>query len=223
MTGRARMNVEGTSRNSGTRRGARLTGVIAGGCLALFAPAAWGQSTLTRDLVRLDAGRQDTGPLATSNRFLPTDLRAPTGFEYVYRDPSSESTLMRISGGLAATFPRSQYNVSEFGPTAVIPAGTVFRIGLGESTAPYLPRYQSSFAFEAADARLLESQSMFVPPTAVDTRAEVRRPQPVRTADPAGPRSIWEDEFYRAARLRERLAEVGTPASERVSDWDSRP
>lgn len=190
-------------------RAATLRAWVAMSGCALVVLGASGQAD-PRDLVRLDAGRQDTGPLAWSTRVFPTDLRAPMGFEHVYRDPSSESSLVRISGGLAATFPRSQYDVSRYGTVPVIPAGTVFRIGLGESTSPFVPRYGNEYGFTATEARLFASSSLGLAPTAVDTRAEVRRPQPARAADPSGERSIWDDEFYRTIRVRTLLGELGS-------------
>lgn len=198
------------SRNCGA-----VCGVVAGalGCVAALStnvaaahaqPGIATSGTAGRVPVRLVEGREDTGPLATSSQMLPMDLRAPTGFEHVYRAPGADGTLMRISGGLVATFPRSQYDVREEGIVPVIPAGTVFHIGpsAGAGGSPWAP---ASFGFEGSPWR---DGASVRPGNAIDLRALVPPPPAMRTADPAGPRSIWEDEFYRSVRLRALLAEA---------------
>lgn len=192
------------------RRHVRLVAVL---CVAWMASSAQGQSA-PPGLVRLDAGREDTGPIATSSRLLPADLRAPTGFEHVYR--GADDSLMRISGGLVATFPRSQYAGSQSGPIPLIPAGTVFRIGLGSAFDPETSYVAPAYGFSVADSRAAFGASDARPSTAIDLRATTRTPQPARIADPAGPRSLWEDEFYRSERVRSRLAEVDADSIEPV-------
>lgn len=190
------------------RRGVPLFALLGVACLT---STVQGQHA-PAGLVRLDAGREDTGPIATSSRLLPADLRAPTGFEHVYR--GADDSLMRISGGLVATFPRSQYAGSQSGPVPLIPAGTVFRIGLGSAFAPDTSYGARAYGFSVADSRAAFGASDASPSTAIDLRATTRTPQPARVADPAGPRSLWEDEFYRSERIRSRLAEVDAGAIE---------
>jgi hypothetical protein len=181
--------------------------------IAWYASTAQSQDAPT-GLVRLDAGREDTGPIATSSRLLPADLRAPTGFEHVYR--GADDSLVRINGGLVATFPRSQYASSQSGPIPVIPAGTVFRIGLGSTFGPNVSFPAPTYGFSAGESRSLLGSPDARPSNALDLRASTRAPQPARTADPAGPRSLWEDEFYRSERVRLRLSEVNAAAIEPV-------
>jgi hypothetical protein len=82
---------------------------------------------------RLDAlepNVSDVGPLSRSFRQLSIDLRSPSEFDRVYQVPGDEEHLMRISGGLYAVFPRSQYTPTEKkGIIAVIPNDTTFYIG----------------------------------------------------------------------------------------------
>lgn len=102
----------------------------------LMNTAASGQpaSTVPR-LTPVEQGRGDTGPLATSTRVTPLDLRLPIGFDRVYRIEGSgrrgrsSDLFARQSGGLTAVFPRSQYIESGSGLFPEIPAGTTFYIG----------------------------------------------------------------------------------------------
>lgn len=96
----------------------------------------------------IDAGRADRGPLATSARRVPIDLRVPLSFDRVYRVPGSttgvqvpgaaagEELYARISGGLTAVFPRSEYVATKRGTAAIIPPGTIFYIGALPKPAP---------------------------------------------------------------------------------------
>lgn len=178
--------------------------------LVLAATASGGaaaQVLPVQQLERVDAGRADTGPLATSTRDMQEGLRAPLGFEHVYMAPGDSGSLMRISGALVAEFPRSQYNMSGSGPYPVVPAGTVFHIGMpsawswngaasGGATPP---------AFNAIDRR--------VPPTGAPQAEDPDRPVD---------RSIWQSEVYRAFRVRELLldAAVRPDVSEAQADLD---
>lgn len=79
----------------------------------------------------VDQGFADTNPLSASTRVLQRDLRAPSGFDRVYRLYGSGSGEMyaRASGGLTAVFPRSAYRSTSRGIVAEVPAGTVYYIG----------------------------------------------------------------------------------------------
>lgn len=152
--------------------------------------AAGGQPLSAARLQRVEAGRADTGPLAISTRELPEDLRVPTGFEHVYQASGDSESLMRISGALVAEFPRSQYDLTRWGAVPVVPAGTVFHIGMPSDWAwggAELNRPVVS-AFNAIDRR--------VPPTPAPMPEE-----PDRAID----RSIWQSEVYRTIRVRELL------------------
>lgn len=159
---------------------------------AICGPAI-GQPLGAAGLQRVDAGRADTGPLAISTRDLPEDLRVPTGFEHVYQTSRDSESLMRISGALVAEFPRSQYDMTRGGPVPVVPAGTVFRIGLASEWAwggaelhrPVTP------AFNVIDRRM--------PATAAPIAEDPDRPVD---------RSIWQSEVYRSIRVRELLRDA---------------
>ncbi len=84
----------------------------------------------------VDQGVSDLGELNTSNRLIPIDLRQPNDFGRLYEAPDSSGRLMRISGGLSAVFPRSEYAASAGFIFPVVPAGTEFFIGPMPVTAP---------------------------------------------------------------------------------------
>lgn len=117
--------------------------------LAQRAPSGWEQ---------VDAGRADRGPLSTSARQVPIDLRLPLSFDRVYRVPGStngvrvpgapagEEVYARISGGLTAVFPRSDYVATKKGTAVLIPAGTIFYIGELPKPMPGSLNTQSSAA-----------------------------------------------------------------------------
>jgi hypothetical protein len=87
---------------------------------------------------RVEGGRQDTGPLATSNLVQPVDLRQDGDFRNVYQLPdvggNFDGWFARAAGGITAVFPRGQYSSAQ-GPDgsrvtkADIPANTTFFIG----------------------------------------------------------------------------------------------
>lgn len=80
-------------------------------------------------LTPVDQGTADLGELNTSSRLIPVDLRQPQNFDRLYRAPDGSGRLMRVSGGLSAVFPRSEYAVGPGFILPVIPAGTEFFIG----------------------------------------------------------------------------------------------
>lgn len=87
-------------------------------------------------LTPVDQGVTDLGELNTSNRLIPIDLRQPLDFGRLYEAPDDSGRLMRISGGLSAVFPRSEYAASAGFIFPVVPAGTEFFIGPMPVTAP---------------------------------------------------------------------------------------
>lgn len=84
----------------------------------------------------VDPGFGDVDSLQNSLRQIDmrVDLRREVGWEKVYHGPDGK--LWRYSGGLGASFPRSQYAfVPRVGVVTEIPAGTVFHIGASAPSA----------------------------------------------------------------------------------------
>jgi hypothetical protein len=124
------------------------------------------------DLRRVDQSRADIGPLSTSTRSLPPDLRDESDFRTVYQIPKDANSpyagwYVRRGGGVWALFPRSQYTPLDpqetgvAGSRAVIPANTHFILGssplanLGESR----PASQSeSLAVPSPDAGIVDTR-----------------------------------------------------------------
>ncbi len=118
---------------------------LTAGTLALVsADAAWAQPEPVKvggvQWKVVDQGFADRGPLSTSQRAMPVDLRVGTNFDKVYEldgkpklfGGGSDTTdyYMRMNGALVAVFPRSSYTRAGNGLERVdIPAGTVFSIG----------------------------------------------------------------------------------------------
>ncbi len=97
---------------------------------AMFSASAQAQQSDPRALRPVEQGVADTGPLSASRRVVPLDLRVPSGFDRVYKfGQGSSSKFARISGGLTAVFPRSNYAQGSSGVVAEIPPGTVFFVG----------------------------------------------------------------------------------------------
>jgi len=106
--------------------------------LALAAPPSGGAthrttvptSPLRPELEVVDQGIEDRGGIEKSFRVLPLDLRAPTGFQQVYRVPGRDDLMMRGNGALFAVFPRSAYMRTAFGTIPLAPADVHFSIGM---------------------------------------------------------------------------------------------
>lgn len=152
--------------------------------LAMASTSALAQSSAVDPrMTRVDPGRQDTGPLATSSRVLPMDLRLPTDFEQVYQlqartgERSRAELFARRSGGITAVFPRSQYMQSGGGILAEVPAGTTYYLGK-------LPETITGSPLNTAERRRHSTYvDNAVPATRLDTSARVdERSLPV-TAD----------------------------------------
>ncbi len=87
-----------------------------------------------KDLRRVEATEADVGPLRTSNRVLPADLRQPRGFGDVFQIPADAPTkyagwFARADGAVIAVFPRSQYAITPDGVLAQVPSSAEFFIG----------------------------------------------------------------------------------------------
>jgi hypothetical protein len=183
-------------------------------------------------LTPVEQGVSDVGALSTSLRLMNPGIRAPSGFDQVYRAPGRSNMLMRIEGGLTAVFPESVYVPTGQGGTyAAIPPGTTFYIGLPQSGlmdyGPTLtdPRVEVDprAALEVAQTpRRYDVQvdpppgsragefTYQVPTPAPRVTSESRRIAPERP--PGGARAdendgpaIVADEGYRAERVRSLL------------------
>lgn len=115
-----------------SRAGAILAAAMP--CLLIGTVAAQTNPAPPTPLTPVHQGVSDIGPLSTSFLVQSPDLRVATDFDKVYRVPGSDKHLMRIDGALAAVFPESEYISTRNGIYAVIPAGTVWTIGV--PTAP---------------------------------------------------------------------------------------
>lgn len=89
----------------------------------------------------VEAGSEDVGPLSTTLRDDPFDMRVPTGFSRVYRVPGRDDLLMRGNGALFVVFDESVYRRTRRGTMPVVGDGAVFHIGMpgGLRFAPELP------------------------------------------------------------------------------------
>jgi hypothetical protein len=179
---------------------------------ATLQPRGVGSAIDVRALRPLDQTHEDTGPLRTSLLSQPVDLRQPLGFEQVYRLPGSGTDrLARISGGLAAVFPRSSYVRTAKGDFALVPPGTVFYIGAipaEQAVARSMPAGSADMrsdtrAESGGDPERIEKIATHV----ADSSQTFPKPRVIeRDSRPA----IMTDEGYRAARVRELLKSAST-------------
>jgi hypothetical protein len=182
---------------------------------AASCPSAHAQSA---KLNPVDQGFADVGPLSASSRVVPLDLRVPSGFDRVYRLGSSRpggERFARMSGGVTAVFPRSQYVPTADGYASTTPAGTVFYIGrlpnsLTESADSSLvarglnrPNYDDRSARAAVlDRPRTIARSGPVPtPVQADRGAAIPPSAAPRASEP----TIFNDEEYRARRVAQLL------------------
>jgi hypothetical protein len=187
----------------------------------LFLPAgALAQSTSAP--VKIEQGIGDVDPARTSLRRMQTDLRAPTGFESVYKFDRTDAfgnvqrSFMRIDGATYAVFPRSSYVDTSVGSLAAIPAGTTFYIGglpdartrqVARTSPPTLVRL-------ALDTRLTMKPDASAP-SALDRDDAKHASRDIEAAarlqDHARTRTIYEDEGARQKRLRDLLDQAPSP------------
>jgi len=192
-------------------------------------------------LRRVDEGIEDTGLLRLGGRVAPLDLRMPAGFDEVYRIPGAPSGIpgvpgapdqfARISGGVAAVFPFSEYTLTKDGLAVLIPAGTKYFIGNlpksgGKPTPTPTPGLTAaSSKAHTGDAAKVSAQRLDDPAphagpldlrvTANDTdpgadHAPKAAPKPEHPAPPEG---VLINETYRRLRVRELLMASGGIAS----------
>lgn len=169
--------------------------IAAGWAAAAVTSGAGAQSPSWPAAERVDPTVGDVGPLAQSLRLVPIDLRAPTGFDTVFRlsGPArgGEALLGRIDGGVTAVFSRSVYEPSRFGDVAAIPPGTQFVIG--EPPAWLLDQHDS-----AGRAALGRANPI------------VRQPLTLRLNPLAQPSAAWSPALQRVAPMGSRATSVGT-------------
>jgi len=171
-----------------------------------------------KPLVPVEQNVADIGPLNTSLRMAPADLRIPLEFDRVYRVPGSSrginvpaslapsgrqdgSRLARISGAITAVFPSSDYTqTKKNGIVPVVPAGTVFYIGA--MPRPVEARAARISPFAVASMVVLASDSRSAPAPIV-WEAELK-PAPTPRATPVASRylHVMTDEQYRRDRVR---------------------
>ena len=176
--------------------GARGLAVVIAACCAPWALAQ-------TELRPVDAGTARSGVMAGPGRSAPTDLRAPSAFDRVYRvmnGGKDTGSLARQQGGIVATFSASQ-NTGAAG----IPAGTIFHIGT--------PRDLGSRPRAAADFRAPRSAAIptngardmsgsAVNTSARDSMRVAAPPTPARDPGaPPIPLSIFSDETYRVRMI----------------------
>ncbi len=83
----------------------------------------------------VDQGFVDRSPIGTSLRRLPSDLSMGRSFDRLYQDSLDPQRFRRVQGGLSVVFPRSVYGADEQGTIAMVPPGSIFRIGDREAPA----------------------------------------------------------------------------------------
>ncbi len=183
----------------------------------------------------VDQGFEDAGPLTTSLKLTPVDLRQPTGFDRVYEvkipvgpygQGGTKSVYVRSSGGLNAVFPQSVYTPTPYGVVAELPPGTVFHIG--DLDLGVTPGITSSHSPSDAPPRLGTAaaprpgrQALAAPGLRVD-RSAFTQPSAVQSTmsrEPTPLDTIFEGEAVRRDRVsthlrRARLAESRKPADD---------
>ena len=85
------------------------------------------QEVVRIDLQAVEESIGDQGALDQSLRWVPSGLQLPAGYAQVYA--RSGGGFFRADGGLVATFDRSIYVPTQYGPMPDIPASTLFVIG----------------------------------------------------------------------------------------------
>lgn len=225
-----------SSRNTGS------LGTRAALAFALAMGAATGahaQAPSRMLLEPVDPGHADVGPLGVSTRTIPVDMRSPSGFDRVFRVPGSAAGVgtidvpndrfARVSGGIAAVFPRSSYVTGEKGRYALVPAGTVYYIGginelrvEADAAAAVRPSVRGGQSMMSASMAAPLSVSTRVGeggvaqagigrvdlrvPDANSPEGQHERDRPRLRPDPAPPAmNVLADDRYRRARMRQLL------------------
>lgn len=189
------------TRDRATLRATSRAGAIALGCAA----GAFAQPGAEPPVRPVDQGFSDAEPLSTSLLLTPIDLRQPQDFRDLYHNEAT-GLYYRVSGGLIAAFPRSEYAADG---SVLIPPGTEFYIG------PPLNEQAGLAVWAAPAGSAANPVSNLLAPGEVP-RVDYREewggspfgPRPFAAAsnarapvEAAPVRSVWTDEAYRRARL----------------------
>lgn len=187
-------------------RKTRRLGVI--GALALAGSALAQQP----DLIRVDERITDRDLLATSLRVLETDIRQDLNFEHLYVNANNPSQYVRVSGGLYAVAPRTDYYTTRRGGVyAAVAPGTVFYIGMPWIDPATPSRPDTSLGRMASGPTLAQPiRNDLVHARSHEPRAlrrfagveESTQRERVEMGRPRG-RPDMSNEGYRSARLRE--------------------
>lgn len=163
-------------------------------------------------LVRVDERITDRDLLATSLRVLETDIRQDLNFEHLYVNANDPSQYVRVSGGLYAVAPQTDYYTTRRGGVyAAVAPGTVFYIGMPWIDPASASRPDTSLGRAASGPSLAQPiRSGFVHARSYEPRAlrryagveEAGERERVEMGRPRG-RPDMSNEGYRSARLRE--------------------
>lgn len=163
------------------------------------------------ELIPVEEGIGDVDSLAADLRVQPRDLRTPLGFERVYRVPGRDDLYMRVSGGLYAVFPRSEYVPGPGGMWPVIPAGTRFYPGGLPPELLGAPAPEARGGTDGPERISLAVQSLAKPlERAGDLEARRDFMLGDKVGVPDASRSIWADEAYRASRVDSIIGAAGS-------------
>lgn len=147
----------------------------------------------------------DANPLSVSLHRAPDRLGPVTGFDGVFHDPAEPGRLFRYDNAITAVFDASQYaGDGQGGVIALIPPGTIFRIG---------PRSAYGFGSDAArgsggttpavtnllSARLPALRPVFLADAGRVPAAPVAASRAIPTTEPL---TMWSSDSVRAARVR---------------------
>ena len=189
------------------------------------------------DLRPLDQRVEDTSPLSRSLRTIERGLRAPTGVNQVYRFPGQEDLYMRIIGGIHAVFPQSAYSSGRNGPVPLIPAGTIFYIGLPDlgptgQADPSAPQDDGRVGEDRygrlnlrvypertgqAEQRRISRSAVTVPFPSLDKR---RPEQSSAVPNQSNASTIVTDARYRENRIRELMQSAANAVRVRTQSTD---
>jgi hypothetical protein len=221
----------------GSRQRAALVAAVAlasGALAANSSPSATnaGAKPITKSgqptLKPVDPGVADVGPLGTTGRVLPTDLRQPANFDRVYEvELDGKRFFVRAHGGVYAVFPRSDYVQTRGGVVPIVPAGTVYHLGSLPKTE-LDPAHQDEATLNPANAKPARparrddsapSNAAPTPESAAARPAPAARLKPAQRqntepplSDAAPPvaqgreeSSIWSSDMVRVSRTGELL------------------
>jgi hypothetical protein len=223
----------GIATRAGGHDGARCARAIVRTCAGLvLAMAACGVVFAGDDkdvFKRVEAGRADVGPSATSMRVMPRSSQTPSNFEYVYRIERGKyaGRFARRDGAVTAVFPRSVYSDIDGVIVPGVPPGTTYVIGgIGANEAGSGSIRGANEGAPRPSMNVPRGASMPAGNSMVDTRAPSsggkRRASESGAADAAqtpvttagmtpkgfGVQTIWTDDGLRKSRVLALLESV---------------